>query len=158
MTELLRCTVCEEVRLCERHHTIPKCIGGEDTIPLCVDCHNTADRTNISNWDQEKAYAGFREAFEKCGPAGRLFLLKTLKVAALALANAPGNHRPKVPRAKGVRHGERHHNSKLTEAQVLEIRGRRAIGETCRTIAESLQISKATVLSVARRQSWKHIA
>jgi hypothetical protein len=89
--------VCGEIRPCERHHTIPVSLGGDVTIPLCVPCHDKVDRINMANWDQTDMTAGFQELFVKCGPAGRLYLLKALKIVAHALANVPIPYVPTHP-------------------------------------------------------------
>ena len=83
--DLLYCAVCEKLRLCEYHHTIPASLGGDKTIPLCTSCQDMIDRVNMGKWDQREVTAGFQELFTKYGPAGRLYLLKALKLVAYAL-------------------------------------------------------------------------
>lgn len=56
--------------------------------------------------------------------------------------------------APGVR-GERNGASKLTEAQVAEIRRRRASGELGRTIATDFGISPQQVSNLANGKSWQ---
>lgn len=50
--------------------------------------------------------------------------------------------------------GEANYQSKLTEADVLEIRRRRESGEPLKTIAAAFGVSDRTVSKVARRQRW----
>ena len=50
--------------------------------------------------------------------------------------------------------GEKHHNSKLTEKQVYEIRVRAANGEKCVSIAESLNINKTHTRNIITGKWW----
>lgn len=52
--------------------------------------------------------------------------------------------------------GERNHQAKLTKADVLDIRNRRASGETLQQIACIHGISEQLVSRVARGDRWKH--
>jgi hypothetical protein len=54
--------------------------------------------------------------------------------------------------------GERNARAKLTEGDVRVIRQRRAAGEVLRTIAADYGITMASVCSIARRQTWTHVA
>ena len=53
--------------------------------------------------------------------------------------------------------GEDHHNSKLTDAQVLEIRGAIKMGITQRNLATEYRVCQKVIWSIATRKSWKHI-
>lgn len=53
--------------------------------------------------------------------------------------------------------GETNGMSKLSAAQVIEIRARRAAGESCTAIAKSIGVSKGTVSKVALGQAWRHV-
>lgn len=53
--------------------------------------------------------------------------------------------------------GERHHQVKLTEAQVKEIRRRRASGEQGAALAREFGVSPQTVCQIHLRKSWGHI-
>lgn len=53
--------------------------------------------------------------------------------------------------------GERHHQAKLTEADVLEIRRRAATGEPRRSVAKDFGIIPDYVGLIARRKRWKHL-
>jgi hypothetical protein len=48
-------------------------------------------------------------------------------------------------------------HAKLNEQKVRSIRNRRATGESFRSIAKSLGVCAATIISVVNRQSWAHI-
>lgn len=53
--------------------------------------------------------------------------------------------------------GEWNPCSKLTDAQVIEIRERRAAGETLRALAEEFGCSEGNIMDIVRGLSWKHI-
>jgi len=53
--------------------------------------------------------------------------------------------------------GSRHGMSKLTEADVSIIRSRRALGESCQAIANSIGISRTVVGNIVRRKAWTHV-
>lgn len=60
-------------------------------------------------------------------------------------------HKPHVPR------GEIHSDSKLTEADVVEIRGRRENGELLREIAEDFPVDYTYISRICLRKTWSHI-
>ena len=47
--------------------------------------------------------------------------------------------------------------SKLTEAQVLEIRDRYAAGESGKALADEFGIAQPTVVEICKRRTWRHI-
>jgi IS30 family transposase len=47
--------------------------------------------------------------------------------------------------------------AKLTEAQVVEIRRRRASGENIRAMAKELGIARSTIHMIGRRVTWSHV-
>lgn len=53
--------------------------------------------------------------------------------------------------------GERGGRTKLTEAQVLEIRRRRASGELGKTLAEEFGVSTTVISRIHLRRIWAHI-
>lgn len=53
--------------------------------------------------------------------------------------------------------GEEHHSSKLTEAQVLEIRYRLANGEKNIVLAKEFGVADTMIAKIKLRKSWKHI-
>jgi len=47
----------------ERHHfPVPRRHGGTSTIPLCLTCHDLAERINIAGWPEGWAERGIEEA------------------------------------------------------------------------------------------------
>lgn len=54
-------------------------------------------------------------------------------------------------------HGERGTRAKLTDGSVLEIRRRRAAGETARALGAEFGVRKQTIEKIERRERWKHI-
>ncbi len=53
--------------------------------------------------------------------------------------------------------GEAHHNSKLTEEQVLEIRARLSNGDEYKVLAEKFGVSAVMISRIKLRKNWKHI-
>jgi hypothetical protein len=58
--------------------------------------------------------------------------------------------------AAGVR-GERHHQAKLSEDQVREIRRRHAAGESAMSLARWFRMSDTTIGRIVMRRIWSHI-
>lgn len=60
----------------------------------------------------------------------------------------------------GRRHvrGAQHANSKLSAAEVSEIRIRRAKGELLANLAAEFGVSSALISSIAKRKTWRHVA
>jgi hypothetical protein len=56
-----------------------------------------------------------------------------------------------------VRRGERASGARLTTAQVLDIRARRATGESLRSIAADFSIAIQTVCGIAKGRKWAHV-
>lgn len=54
--------------------------------------------------------------------------------------------------------GEAHVNAKLTEAQVIEIRARRAAGEKAKDLGREFGVSGTTISAIHRRRKWRHVA
>lgn len=54
--------------------------------------------------------------------------------------------------------GENQGNSKLTEADVRQIRKMKSDGITCKRIADLFGVSKSNVQAIVRRRSWNHVA
>lgn len=53
--------------------------------------------------------------------------------------------------------GERHHRSKLTEAQVRDIRARHEAGEQQKTMAAEYGVTSYAVWAIVNRRTWRHI-
>lgn len=65
--------------------------------------------------------------------------------------------------ADAMRHGtficgERHKNAKLTASQVREIRRRHGSGETAASISKDYPVAASTILDIAARKKWRHVA
>lgn len=54
-------------------------------------------------------------------------------------------------------HGSRHHNSKLTEADVLDIRAALASGASQSAVGRRFGVTQCTVSAIARKVWWKHV-
>lgn len=81
--------------------------------------------------------------------------------------NGSRKHPESVPRGDAhysrqhperVVRGEKQGQSKLTEADVREIRSLRVDGELLRTLAERFGVTEALVSAVARRKIWRHVS
>lgn len=78
--------------------------------------------------------------------------------AHLFLGTQADNVRDMVAKGRKVTaSGEKAGGSKLTVAQVQEIRSRRTDGETLLAIANDYGISDALVSYIANRKAWKHV-
>jgi hypothetical protein len=55
------------------------------------------------------------------------------------------------------RHGERAGNTRLTSAQVIELRTRRSSGETLSALASEYEMSVSGVHAIAHGKNWKHL-
>lgn len=53
--------------------------------------------------------------------------------------------------------GERHHQAKLTESDVQEIRRRLSTGERGRRLAKEYGVTETTISYIKNRKSWGHI-
>jgi len=53
--------------------------------------------------------------------------------------------------------GESHHNAKLTEAGVLEIKARRLAGEPMGSIAHDFGVSLPLVSQIVNGKIWRHV-
>lgn len=62
-----------------------------------------------------------------------------------------------IPMPQGVP-GEKHWNSRLTEAKVLEIRAAAAAGETHKSISRRYGIAPQSVSEIVTRRKWPHVA
>lgn len=106
--------------------------------------------------DQGLAYAHRVSYRIHHGPTGQEQVLHScdrpicVQPAHLSLGGPPDNLRQAAERARMPR-GERHHNAKLTEADVRLIR---ASSLPHRTLAESLGVSENTIRQIRVRTSW----
>lgn len=78
------------------------------------------------------------------------------QVAERRLANGfvPKSRRTGTGPAKGEANG----NAKLTEAAVIEIRARRAAGETTTALAREFGVSVTMISKIHLRRKWRHVA
>jgi len=75
--------------------------------------------------------------------------------AHLFISDHAGNMRDMIAKERQVNlRGEAHGSSKLTEAEVMEIR---AAPGTLKTIAARFEISKSHVGYIKRRKTWAHL-
>ena len=63
----------------------------------------------------------------------------------------------KIRKGRDAR-GEQHGQSKLTEAQVLEIRQRCAQGERQEVLAREFGVSRPNISVIRSGRSWRHLA
>jgi len=59
---------------------------------------------------------------------------------------------------KGRNLGSKHHNARLTEADVLEIKHRLQDGETCATLGSAYNVSDGTIFSIRSNRTWLHVS
>lgn len=66
-----------------------------------------------------------------------------------------GAHLPSAGRltARGVRNG----SSRLTDAQVVEIRSRAMMGENLTALARAYRVGRTTVRHIVRMDTWRHV-
>jgi len=57
----------------------------------------------------------------------------------------------------GVSRGEKNGSSKLTDAEVAEIKGRLALGESTKKIAEDYQVTETNIFYIKKGTTWGHI-
>lgn len=57
----------------------------------------------------------------------------------------------------GKNAGSRHGMSKLNDQSVIEIRRRRAEGETCVSLARAFDVSDGLITMIVKRRRWAHI-
>lgn len=67
-------------------------------------------------------------------------------------------HRTGLCTSFEILRGEDSPNSKVTEAQVIEIRKRVAGGQTMTSVGAAFGINKTTVRHIVNRRTWKHVA
>lgn len=77
--------------------------------------------------------------------------------AHLFLGTALDNNRDKVAKGRQAR-GETNGNAKLSEAQVREIRHRRASGEGIVPLAREFGVAHTHISALCRLESWSHVA
>lgn len=75
----------------------------------------------------------------------------------LRLGTVADNNRDRVERGRSVA-GERHHNSRLTDELVIEIRERHAAGGiTLQELAAEYGVGRHAIWCVVKRKTWRHV-
>jgi len=77
-------------------------------------------------------------------------------VANLAWGTRSENAQDKIMHGTDMR-GVKHHNVKLTEKDVLEIRSRFASGERGVDLAKEFSVRTTNISAIILRQTWRHI-
>lgn len=67
------------------------------------------------------------------------------------------NNRHAIEQLGVSRKGESNGSSKLTESQVLNIRGRYENGESVKDLVLRYDLNKSTINRIVKRETWKHI-
>ena len=79
--QCLACGVVLTVNNKEIHHfPVPKCCGGEKTVPLCRGCHDMVDRINIEDWPLSWSLGGIMKLWDLMDRDGRLFMMKLISI------------------------------------------------------------------------------
>jgi len=99
------------------------------------------------------AFIGPRPAGEEC--CHRNGDRADCRLSNLRWGTRSDNMRDRVQH--GVQIGSSHHNAKLTEEDVLEIRRRRAAGETCAALADAFGVTNSLISNIGNRKRWKHV-
>ena len=83
-----RCYVCDR-RVGSRgeldHFPTPKSLGGEETEPICLPCHDLKDRIGVRRWNPSTAFASMSGLWTKASPDERLMLAKIFHVYSQGL-------------------------------------------------------------------------
>ena len=77
-TACFYCDAALSVRHEHDHMPLPLRHGGEQTVPICINCHDLKDRMPLESWSGDQLVQGF----QSMNPMGRLLLAK---VYALSL-------------------------------------------------------------------------
>ena len=107
-----------------------------------------------------RVHALVLEAFVGPCPAGQECCHQDGNRANCQLSNLRWGTRSQNMReraAHGVQIGSGHHNAKLTETDVKEIRRRHAAGTTQRSIAAAFNVSGSLICNIVNRKYWTHV-
>lgn len=100
-----RCYICDR-RVGSRgeldHFPTPKSLGGEETEPICLPCHDLKDRIGLRRWNPSTALASLSGLWTKAAPDERLILAKLFHVCSQMSATFANRDklRKKAKRAK----------------------------------------------------------
>lgn len=64
----------------QQHWPVPRRHGGVQTIPLCISCHDAADRLKLNEWELHNAADGFLSMWDQLSVDGRLLLMRVVAV------------------------------------------------------------------------------
>lgn len=78
------------------------------------------------------------------------------RLVNLAYETRADNHARKLQHGTNC-NGEKNHESKLTDSEVIEIRNARQNGETLKAIAKRFNVSFSTVGRISRGEDWRHL-
>lgn len=70
-----QCFYCDaqlSVRHEHDHYPLPARVGGKETVPACINCHDLKDRVALKNWRSEI----LSPAMGQVGPLGRILLAR----------------------------------------------------------------------------------
>lgn len=70
------------------HFPIPKRLGGKDTVPCCIVCHDMKDRFRLDQWDMEWISKVIQD-FPKLTRETKIFLAKFIMVYAEKVPKHP---------------------------------------------------------------------
>jgi HNH endonuclease len=80
----------------------------------------------------------------------------------LFLGTQTDNNADKEAKGRGTKPplhlGEKHPRAKFTEAEIKEIRRRKAVGETFAKLGAVYSVSWMTIFRIVHRQTWAHVA
>jgi hypothetical protein len=121
---------------------------------------------NVSTWTPRRIYRAHRVAYEMaCGPIVEgAFVLHRCDTPAccnpahLFIGDHAANMRDREAKGR-ARHtlGSTHHQSRLTEVAVAEMRERCASGESRRALAREYGISEEAGRKAINGDTWKHV-
>lgn len=66
------------------HYPIPVRVGGVETVPTCLGCHDLKDRIPLANWPAQV----LDQAMGEAGPLGRVLLAKLVALTHDAAATS----------------------------------------------------------------------
>jgi len=149
------------------HFPVPKSLGGTETVPCCLSCHNDKDRTKIGNWDPSVTFAGLSGLWRKAGRDERLVLAKIFHMVSQSLAatkkkttkkktkKRQGKHMGAIPFGWKLSTGGdtliKHPAEQEALAVIRELRER---GRTLRAIADEL--NRRGIRTKLGAAAWKH--
>lgn len=167
LARLHSCIQCEQpaAMWAWQHGSDPALITSYE--PMCAACHISYDFTD--DWREAISTAQMGNTYGR-GHAGRTVSPEwRAKIAATLTGHSPSAEtRAKLsairkgkpnPHSIGNAHNRGSGNgmSKLTEADVLEIRKLVHVGHTCKEVGEMFGLHAASVAQIVRRDRWRHI-